>query len=527
MAPVRAALGIALLFAVALVILAALHRDPATAAQLPKDRAVRAALDDSSVRAYLSAHGFTRERVTPIDKQLVRVSFFDGSRIVLEAAVAPTGRVVSQILHKPGEVRVGSEIAQRPLVLALLVLVFALATAGLPVLSIRNLDVLALTSFAVPVVLMNERFLEAGVYAAYPPLAYLSLRCAQVAFKSKSTRVPTVSLIERIASTRMLAVGAAGAAAALVLLSVPGGLVGDVAFASMAGATKLVHGTLPYGHLSQGELVHGDTYPLLAYAAYVPAALLTPVKTGFDQLDGALWIAAAFALGGALAMYRIGGLRLALAWLSFPPVLIAASAGSNDLVAAACIAWAAALLAHSARSAGAFALAAWVKLAPFVALPLWVVRGGRTHGTARAVLAVAGVSGAVAVWVLALGGTEGLSDMAGALSFQAERGSLQSLWALTGADAAQLAVQAAVATLSVAGAVQVWRDRSLARDPRRVCALAAAVLLGVQLAANYWSYTVSALGASADRDRAADGPGSRSRVGVEPGVCALGRLQLS
>ena len=48
------------------------------------------------------------------------------------------------------------------------------------------------------------------------------------------------------------------------------------AAASMAGATDLVHGTLPYGHLPQGELVHGDTYPLLAYAAYVPAALLTP-----------------------------------------------------------------------------------------------------------------------------------------------------------------------------------------------------------------------------------------------------------
>jgi hypothetical protein len=36
-------------------------------------------------------------------------------------------------------------------------------------------------------------------------------------------------------------------------------------------------------------------------------------------------------------------------------------------------------------------------------------------------------------------------------------------------------------------AVQLRRDATLARDPRRICALAAAALIGVQLGANYWS----------------------------------------
>ena len=92
----------------------------------------------------------------------------------------------------------------------------------------------------------------------------------------------------------------------LVLLTIPGGLVSDVAFASMAGATDLVHGALPYGNLPQGELVHGDTYPLLAYALYVPAALVSPVRGAFDNLDGSLFAAAAFALAGAAALYVIG-----------------------------------------------------------------------------------------------------------------------------------------------------------------------------------------------------------------------------
>ena len=87
-----------------------------------------------------------------------------------------------------------------------------------------------------------------------------------------------------------------------MLLSIPGGLVSDVAFASMAGATKVLDGALPYGNLAYGDLVHGDTYPLLAYLAYVPAALVAPVRGGFDNLDGALWVATGFALVAAVAL---------------------------------------------------------------------------------------------------------------------------------------------------------------------------------------------------------------------------------
>jgi hypothetical protein len=331
---------------------------------------------------------------------------------------------------------------------------------------------------------VNERLFEASVYTSYPLLAYLCLRCAYVGFRRTTAAAPRPLVPLR---PRMAALAAGAAALALVLLSIPGGIVGDVAFASIAGATNLTHGVLPYGHLTQAELVHGDTYPLLAYAAYIPAALITPVKTGFDQLDGALWVATVSALLAAAAIHRLGGLRLALAWLSFPPVVIAASAGSNDLVAAACVAWAAALWAYSGRSAAVLTLAGWVKVAPFVALPLWVAR---TRGPVlgRASLAAGVATAAVTGWILALGGLDGLGDMVKAISFQAERGSLLSLWTLTNMDAAQVAVEAAVATLVVAGVVQIRRDPELARDPRRVGALAAAVLLGVQLAANYWSY---------------------------------------
>jgi hypothetical protein len=478
---VLAALGVCSLFAV----LAIAHHRPAQ--HLSQPAAESLALRDDAVREQLAKLGWDRVRTIPLDDSVVRVSFFNGPRIMLEAAVARDGRVTNTIVHNPGgPSRLGGDLAQRPPVLALLVAVFLLALAVSPVRSLRNLDLLALASFVVPVILMNESLLEASIYTSYPPLAYLCVRCAQVGFR----RAAPAAEIRPLVRLRplMVALMTGAAAVALALLAIPGGAVGDVGFASLAGATELTHGVLPYGHLTQSELVHGDTYPLLAYAAYVPAALVTPVKTGFDQLDAALWAATAFALLTWAALHRLGGLRLALAWLSFPPVVIAASAGSNDLLAAACIAWTAALLACAGRSAAALTFAAWVKLAPFAALPLLVSRQ-RGRGFGRALLAAGAVTATTVGWLLASGGLGGLGDMADAISFQAERGSLLSLWTLTGADAVQVAVQAAVVALVVAGAVQMRRDRELARDPRRVGALMAAVLLGTQLAANHWTYT--------------------------------------
>jgi hypothetical protein len=497
------ALAILAVFCVALALLA-VPRGGSSAERLPRARAASAALADPEIRAYLSHSGYTRYRVTPLDRRLVRVSFFDGPKIVLDAAVAPDGNVPNRLFYRPGYVRAGSEAAQRPWMLLLFSALFLLATATLPLLSLRNLDVLVLASFVLPIVLLNARLFEASVYASYPQLAYLAVRSLQVAFGRERRQPAGTPLYERLTGAwdarvrrRMLWGAVGGAGMALVLLSVPGGLVGDVAFASMAGATDLLHGTLPYGHLPQGELVHGDTYPLLAYAAYLPAALVAPVNNAFDNLDGALYVAAAFALVAAAALYIAGrraaagssaaGLRVALAWLCFPPVLIAASSGSNDMAAAACVAIAAALISYPGGSSVALALAGWIKLGPLLVLPAWSLRW-RSRALWKTLIAAAAVTAAVAVWVAALGGLNGFADMLDAVSFQAERGSLLSLWTLTGAKALQVVLQAALVTLVVLGAYRVRSDRALADDPRRIFALAAAILLGVQIVANYWTY---------------------------------------
>jgi hypothetical protein len=174
--------------------------------------------------------------------------------------------------------------------------------------------------------------------------------------------------------------------------------------------------------------------------------------------------------------------------MAFPPVMLACSSGSSDAVAAAFVAGALALAARAAAPSAALAAAGWVKLGPLALVPLWVARQ-RGRGVARALAGAGALTAALVAGLLALGGPGAVGDMASALSFQSERGSPMSLWALLELPAAQAGFQAAVVTGVVLAAVAVWRDAGLAADPRRMAALAAAILLGVQLAANHWSAT--------------------------------------
>jgi hypothetical protein len=89
--------------------------------------------------------------------------------------------------------------------------------------------------------------------------------------------------------------------------------------------------------------------------------------------------------------------------------------------------------------------------------------------------------------VVALGGAGAISQMVDALAFQFRRGSFHSLWTQIGSSAAQAAFQALVITyvIVVSGAL------ATSREPwpfARVAAVGGAGVLGLQLAANYWTF---------------------------------------
>jgi hypothetical protein len=274
----------------------------------------------------------------------------------------------------------------------------------------------------------------------------------------------------------------------------------------MEGATNLIHGVLPYGHLP-GDVIHGDTYPILSYALYAPLAWLSPVNSNWDSVDGALAVSvlAALVCAGVVYLAAVGGsfrairaheldpvsdsagLRGAIASLSMPLVMITVSTGTTDVVLAALLSVTVMLRRRPLASAGWLAAAGWFKLAPVALVPIWLapLRGRQLI---RATAAIAAVSGAMAALLVGLGGTGGPMAMVRALSFQFSRGSPQSLWAALNIGGLQPLAQAAVLALIAAATVKLRREPALFADRSRVAPLSVAILLGLQLAADYWAF---------------------------------------
>jgi hypothetical protein len=184
---------------------------------------------------------------------------------------------------------------------------------------------------------------------------------------------------------------------------------------------------------------------------------------------------------------RAAGLRAALAWLSFPPLLVAVTSGTSDLLLAALLVGALALARRPLASTALVVLAGWFKLVPFALAPIWLARlRGRRLLAALALLAGSAI--ATAVLLVALGGPGGPGRMLEAMAFQLDRRSLHSPWLLLGVEWLQPLMQAGVLALVAGATVRVWHDAELARDPARLAAIAVAVLIGLQLAGNYWTY---------------------------------------
>src|SRR3954471_14484098 len=145
--PVRPTRGVVAVLAIFLAVLAVLTvrhgKQENSSHRLSNEEAIAAALRDPPSRFALTKSDYTRYRTTPIDDRLMRVSFFDGPRIVLDVAVAPDGTIRNRIPYSSNYVRVGSDIGEDPFVLLLLTLAFVLAVARSPLEGRRNRDVAA------------------------------------------------------------------------------------------------------------------------------------------------------------------------------------------------------------------------------------------------------------------------------------------------------------------------------------------------------------------------------------------------
>lgn len=485
--------------------LVAVHHAPSPA--IARARAISIVERSPLTTRMLAGVRWDRVEVMPIDSTHDSVWFFDGPRLRVSAIVALPGVVEYDSDAAARPVAYGSTIANNPLVLGLLSVVFVLMTAVWPLRRLRNLDVLALTVSTASIVLLNGALLGRMVVFGSAVLLYLGLRCAWVAFGRPPPSAPATSLFDRVTAgwehhqrVRLLRVLALACGLVLAMVGISSTGAVDVAWAVLEGATDILRGVLPYGHVP--GILHGDTYPIGSYVLYTPVAWLWPVHDTWDSADPALYVAVATVLGGAVALWRpsrnarragrvdaadVGSLRMAIAWLTFPALVVTVSTGSTDAVLAV-ILLALILLWRRPAAAGAMvALGTWFKLVPLALAPLVLapLHGRRMAAALAAIVAV--TIGAV-VLLLALGGFSAISVMGHAVGYQADRVSPQSVWALTGSVPLQQLVQAVTLAMIAGAAVRLRRDGSLAADRTRMAALCAAVMIALQLSASYWTY---------------------------------------
>jgi hypothetical protein len=493
----------------ALVLAGALATHHPTRLAVPREAAVAALRADPGWRQHLAHANVTRIQVMPLDPHYDELIVYDGLRMIYQADVSVRGTVVAATDLRGSKPAFGSEIANDPWVLGLLSVVFVLATAVWPLWRLRNLDVLVAVSLVSSVVLVNDMLPLPLVATVYPALVYLAVRCATVALGPRSASAPSTPLFDCLTTgwtfvrrRRLLRLVAVASGLIVAMVGLSSLHVVDVGYAVMEGATELVRGLLPYGHIP--DVLHGDTYPLASYLLYVPFAALDPVHNVWDNADltlvvavvAALLVAAGIARGGARGIdasapaptqrRELTALRSAIAWLSFPTVLLTVSTGTTDLMLAFVLLGAILVWRRPTVCAAVLAGGAWFKLAPVALLPFTLVRV-RGRALVRAVLAVLAVSAPMVTLLFVLGGLRGPLRMLDAMTFQQSRTSPHNLWTMIGSVPLQQVVEALTVALIAGAVVRLYRERALASDRTRMAALCSAVLLGMQISANYWS----------------------------------------
>jgi hypothetical protein len=363
----------------------------------------------------------------------------------------------------------------------------------LPLLLLRGsswldrVDIAMLLGFGASYGLFEGTHLESAVWLFYPPLLYLLVRMLIRGFRGpRLTR-----RIDCRLPTAVLAVGLLALIGARIFVNLHPANVLDVGTASALGAYKILHGQSIY-YFSLG---HPDTYGPIAYLAYVPFEAIwsgswnyLPAARAATIAFDVLTITALIVLGMRLRRGRDGrrlGLLLAWLWAACPCSLLGMYKSTNDGLVALLVVLIMLALTSPIKRGILVGLGAASKFFPAILLPLAAVgQGDERQGAVRKVLLafVITAGGAFAIF-MPPGGVRELWQHT--LGFQLTRVDIFSVWALHPALApVKIALELGAVALALAVA---FRPRGR-RTPAQVSALAAAVIVAVQLPALHWFY---------------------------------------
>lgn len=369
-------------------------------------------------------------------------------------------------------------------------LIFALAfLRNDKLLSLRNLDIVALTGFLVSHGFFRAELSGEAVILWYIPLVYLLVRTLLLGF----------GIGERVEETSnfppWLLFTLAGLASVAVLGLNLDSRVIDVGYAGVVGADMIRDGIIPYGNMPN-DVGTGDTYGPLNYLLYLPFVLIFGFEGEWGYLPAAHAITNLAFVAGALGMFiagwklagKKGAAAMVFAWAIFPYTLYSTNNNTNDIIvgaiAALGLAGASSGMARGASIAAGFS----VKLFPLVLGPLWLLHDGpRRRPIVDFVLGGAAVVVA-SFWVLFLAGggpLDGARLFVGkTLLFQGDR---ETPWSIYGQVPwlSWLKMPLTAALVLAGFVVAVFPKR---RTVRRLAAFSAALVIGFQLTVTYWFY---------------------------------------
>jgi hypothetical protein len=361
-----------------------------------------------------------------------------------------------------------------------------------------HLDLAALAAFGISVAFFNDANLDASVPISAVLLLYLLIRMLALGYR-RVHRTPDVDGAEPTETLRLWIPPVWLAVALIFLVGFRIGLnlnasnVIDVGYSGVIGADHLVDGTKIYGNFPKDN-EHGDTYGPVNYEAYVPFEQALPWSGSWDDLPAAHGAAIAFDLLTLLFLFLAGrrirgpglGIVMAYAWAAWPFSLYVLNCNSNDALVAALAAAALYVAAQPAARGMVSALAGLAKFGSLGVVPLMA-----THGAPRGKLyktllsfSFAFLLTAVVVSLPILLRGESLSTFYDrTIAFQADRNAPFSMWGLHGWTVPEHLWQFASAFFAVVAAFLPRR-----RDVVGLAAVAAAVVIGLQLGLNYWFY---------------------------------------
>lgn len=470
----------------------------------PKARAVRAANPGSYDQIFLKGQSRWQLSIYAKGKPLREI----GQVIVDDA----TGKVVESwdgpyvawTMARGYDGAFGRSITN-PWLWGVLVLLFVAPFVRVRPLRVPPFALLALAGFSVPLAFFNNARLDWAVPLSFALLAGLfgwstlrALRRPRATPKPLSLSLPVWGLI--ILGVALLAFR--------IVLNVTDGNVIDVGYASVVGADKIGQGQSLYGGFPS-DVGRGDTYGPLTYLGYVPFEQIWPWSGRWDDLPAAHAAAIAFDLLAVVLLFLVGrrqeadrargvrrGVLYAYLWLACPWTAYALNSNANDGLLAAAMALLLLIGTRPLWRGVAGAAAAAIKIAPLAVLPVLATRrpvpanepvdwGRPDWRIGRlAAFSVGALVVLIATSLVVLHGEPVRLLWDRTIGYQAGRDAPFMPWGFY--DWLE-PVRGAVRALAVLFALMV------AFLPRRhdltgMAAIVLAVLLGLQLATEYWFY---------------------------------------